>query len=427
MPLILKPNTARIDFPEFLFFLTIFVLPFEELITFGGFSIIKWVGLLFFAVSLTRGSKFYGVFPIEFVLFSVYIGIGVVQDLFKFNLNFASFNENIRPLLFLIMMVAVYNMSKDGRIRTIIMCLVASASLLALIQVFSLFPVVQNIYEYQGYEDRVSALKTDPNFTACFIAIGVVVNLMLVIGIVRSTLWIRAVCFIALLMGSIGIIQSASRGGLFALLVGLVAIAFVTKAGFKKQVIMLIVLLITVGLLGFAVSRSELYMYRLVSFSETGEVSGRDKIWSVAWVYIKKAPLFGYGYRMYLYELGTALGTFVKGTHNTFIASVMASGFIGASFFFAFIIRAAWSVWPTRKTFPGNIMFPCFMICLGTGMSVNAEIAKWFWIVLSMSIAVKRIKADQQRFAGSMYNGTYLSPNCDEGSLSREKPLTNVC
>jgi hypothetical protein len=110
-------------FSELLFYLVIAILPFEEVISLGGTSMTKWVGLLFFFVSLANRRVFYGSVPRIFIAFFLYIGIGMSVDVLSFPLELDSLNELVRPVLMAILMIVAYNLSlnkKSGRIVTAI-------------------------------------------------------------------------------------------------------------------------------------------------------------------------------------------------------------------------------------------------------------------------------------------------------------------
>ncbi len=401
-----KNQNNRITFAEVLFYSTIFALPFEQLITIGGFSIIKWVGLIFMIVSLKEFFKFYRVVPMELWLFAGYISVSLYLDVIKIKMGIEQMNENIRPVLFFVLMLATYNLALIGRIRLMIVCLVLSSLLLVLFQVSGLWLETANLYqEAIGYEDRMSALGTDPNFTASFIALGVLANGLIAFNIVRCPPWIRLVSAAAASFGLLGIIKTSSRGGLLALACGVVAIVFTGKQ-WKKKIMALLAVGFILWVVMIMVTHSELFTLRIETYRLTGDSGGRDMIWEAAWQLIKQSPVIGYGYRYHMFTLGAATGKILRATHNTFIAVVLSAGFFGACLFALFFLRTGWSVWRCRQTFPGNILFCWFMICFGMSMTMNAEIAKWYWIVLSLCLGVKarqdRLRAERMVECGML-------------------------
>jgi O-antigen ligase len=401
--MLLKNRSVRISFAEILFVSTIFVLPFEQLITVGRFSIIKWIGLLFFFVSVFEWKKFYGGMPVEFLYFLAYISIGVTWDVIYSTHDFEALNEILRPVLFFILMLATYNLVLIGRARRIITCLVLSSLVLAIYQTTSLWSSATRVWvEGAGYEDRIAALGTDPNFTACFITLSVVASVMLLLNVIKCPIWLRVASMFSLLLGIGGIVKTSSRGGLLALVLGLCALAF-TGRQWHKKLLTLVGVGITLGGIYISVRKSDLFVKRISTFVDTGDTAGRYAIWEGAWGLIKEAPWLGYGYRAHPYYLGAVMDRGICGTHNTFIASVLSSGFIGAFFFILLFMRSGWAAWQCRRSFPGNILLCWFMICFGMGMTVNGELAKWFWIVLSLCLGAYKMQEKQRMRMTSDY------------------------
>ena len=101
----------RISITEYLFYFLIILLPFEQLVTIKGASVVKWVGLIFFVCSLTDLTRFYKSIPRVFGFFLIYISIGVIVDLLRSPFTYSSLNEFIRPVLMAILMIeSVYGL-----------------------------------------------------------------------------------------------------------------------------------------------------------------------------------------------------------------------------------------------------------------------------------------------------------------------------
>jgi O-antigen ligase len=316
--------------------------------------------------------------------------------LYYSTLTFEKFNENIRPVLYFILMLATYNLVLMGRVRLIIACLVLSSLTLGFFQETSIWSSTTNYYdEGVGYEERVSALGTDPNFTACFIALGVVASVMILFNMLKCPNWLRVFSVFSVLFGISGIIKTSSRGGLVALGLGVATLAFTGRKLHTKLLLLVGVSALITGI-AFTVMKSDVFVKRIDAYVEKGDMAGRDIIWGNAWGLIVEAPLLGYGYNRHLFYLGAASGNVMRGTHNTFIAAVLSSGFIGAFFFILFFLRSGWAAFQCRKIFPGNLLFCWFMVCFGMGMSMNAEVAKWFWIILSLCLGARKLQ-DKQR------------------------------
>ena len=66
-------NKEKDSIADYLFYLIILILPFEEMTTVYGGSMTKWIGLVFFFFSMLNVKRFYGAFPKILIYYSLYL------------------------------------------------------------------------------------------------------------------------------------------------------------------------------------------------------------------------------------------------------------------------------------------------------------------------------------------------------------------
>src|ERR1035437_6483856 len=113
----------RVSIAEVLFYATILALPFEELITVGGGTITKWIGLAFVVASLSATRIFYNSFPLVFLCYLIYAAVGVAGDLVRIPLSLTLLNQVMGPVLTCIFMIAAYNLAANRSLRRLMFVL----------------------------------------------------------------------------------------------------------------------------------------------------------------------------------------------------------------------------------------------------------------------------------------------------------------
>jgi O-antigen ligase len=111
----------------------------------------------------------------------------------------------------------------------------------------------------------------------------------------------------------------------------------------------------------------------------------------VAFSLLPNSPFFGFGTRMHLVTLGEHLGMSQRATHNTFIAVLMGTGFVGFSLFIYFYGRALLAAWRTRTEGINRVVFVWLMMASVGAFSMNMECCKWFFIVMALSLALEKL------------------------------------
>jgi O-antigen ligase len=397
-----KKGAIQVSGAEFLFYAVILTLPFEQLLTIGGGAITKWIGLLFFVLSVSEIKTFYTSFPTPFLFYFSYVAIGIAGDLIRFPLNVSILNETMQPALNGVLMLAAYNLCRNRGFFRLVLVLAVSIALFSLFQVFNLAPgaATSSLQVLDGNSmDRVSALNTDPNFSACFMALGVIPGVLAASGaLFRGGLGKTAILSSSVLAAG-GILMTGSRGGLLALVAGIAAIVLVAPRMIVRIKLVLASTLV-LGLFVAILMNNPLFMGRLENSIEKRDTAHREDIWRESLSLAAESPLFGYGYRSYIYDLGRVRGEPMRGTHNLQLSVLLGAGGAGFMAFLIFYLAAVRSVWRHRKTTFGMILFPWFVACFVASLSLNLEISKWYWLVTTLALALPDSREEINRRLG---------------------------
>ena len=327
-----------------------------------------------------------------FIILLVPFSIGAFVDFIEFNNgSHLGYNKLIHPLMVFVLILITYNIAIRGKLFTIIWLIYGSTIILLLYQLFSSNDMNSSSSEYYASDEtRMTTLGSDPNFVASYLSLGMVMSIYLLLKaiVVPKKIWYLSVLLIPLFM--FGIIDTGSRGGLIALAFGLLSIIF-TKKGVKKQLLYTVFIAIVFGFGTYFIFHDASFLYRLQLAVDDGDTAGRDFIWQKAWGLTSDSPLFGLGYYGYMARLGPITGgSMLKATHNTYLAMILATGWIGAILFLVFNYYVLKSVWKYR-TYPfGNFLFSALIVCSISAQSINLEISKWYWIILALSISLKK-------------------------------------
>ena len=166
----------------------------------------------------------------------------------------------------------------------------------------------------------------DPNDLAQILAVGVV---FAVYGMQLSRRWIgRLPWLAAMAVMLLAFYLTKSRGGLMALAAGL-GVLFVQRFGWKKAVIMGLLVLPAVGMM-LSGRQTDL---------ESGEDSAQTRVqlWSDALQALREAPVMGLGAGVFVESAGQV-------AHNSFLQSFAETGFPGGFLFFTAYLAAIWGV-----------------------------------------------------------------------------------
>jgi O-antigen ligase len=144
------------------------------------------------------------------------------------------------------------------------------------------------------------------------------------------------------------------------------------------------------GILGVAVLHDPLFRTRLEASIETRDTAHREDIWRDSLTLSTHSPIFGFGNRSYMNDLGGFRGEGTRGTHNLPLSVLLATGVTGSLAFLFFYLTSAHAAWRHRKYGMGTLVFPWFVIAFVGSLSLNLESTKWYWLITALALAVPK-------------------------------------
>jgi hypothetical protein len=354
----------------------------------SAFGPSRLAGYFFLLVSLVDFRSAFSRVPKELLLYGIYAGFGVIASLPYLAQGGTSGIMTIPQNLVLFWIASNLLRSRSGW-RVFVIGLLCSVGLIAAAQ-FTGFgvsesDVVQHYVVGVGMADRSSALGEDPNFSAAYRALGVVVGLMILLR--SGGQWgMRVVGGGMAALAAISIVSTGSRGGLLALGVGVLSLTMFQRS-LKARIIAFGVGALILSTVVYLVASSVLFADRIASSIESGDTADRTTIWLAAIKLIPDSPFYGYGLPTYQLILGDALGEAPKATHNILLAALLGSGVLGLIAFAAASVRIAWRCYRQRAVAESAIALALLVTAFAAGMSLNVEFKKWFWLILAAACA----------------------------------------
>jgi len=194
--------------------------------------------------------------------------------------------------------------------------------------------------------------------------------------------------FFFLLMGylSFVIIETQSRGGQLAVLIGLVVYVFTRSFTINRRKMLTIMVLVVLAFTIYAYKDPQMAR-RWKQTIEEGDLSARERIFPEAVNMIKRKPVFGYGLCDHLWILGAATARDQRDPHNSFFWVLHELGFVGGTWNIIAFIMCGVMAYKKRKGALGNIPLVYFVIILAASLSLTAVYFKVTWFVLSLAAA----------------------------------------
>jgi O-antigen ligase len=265
----------------------------------------------------------------------------------------------------------------------------------------------------------------DPNFFAAYQVVAL--PLMLALVAHASRRWQRALvyCAIAAIIGSV--LASVSRGGLLALIaVTLIVCAVPARSMFhfprqKAAFVALVAVAATISLGAGAneiLPRFEAVFRSSESATAESEGSGREEIWSAAWMSVNERPVLGLGFGSFS-KVSNELIVRTPGVnfqhfelrprgsevHNTYLSTWAELGVIGLFLFLGLLISTALALRRTArragsagKYFVMRVANALLLSLIGwliASVFLSAETSRPLWIIVGMSLALPKLIPDE--------------------------------
>jgi O-antigen ligase len=345
-------------------------------------------GCLFLLATLLQPRRCFRLMPTPVLWFMLFLW----ALLASFVVNGAgNRDEVVRLLLNLLQLVlllwSLYNVLRDED--------VARSVLVA----FVLACVARSVLQFAGIADiipddpdlphRPTTLGQNPNHAARVLGGGLLTLIWLTYGARRRLFRRRTLAWALGALLAVAIVQTGSRGGLVALVAGLLFFALDGRT-LRERIRNSLLAVLVPGLVVLAASRTDITRSRFERVAETGSIEGRGRIYPTAWQMFLEKPLTGWGPINNKYELARRLPEqhhTRRDTHNLILEVLSASGLLGALTFLTGTWLAMLAAWRARRGPQGILPLVLMGAMLAGNMSGNYIAAKLPWLVMAYALA----------------------------------------
>jgi O-antigen ligase len=383
----LRAASDPLPIVRYAYYMFLFSIPFEGSdigIESENFTITKMVGYLFIAVTLLQPHVCYRRPPKAFWYFMTYLSIFII-------LNALSEAETARMMpsrllritQLVIMFWLCYNLMRSEQfIKGTLLTLGASCTCLVILQMSGIITTtIKN--------ERYSALDS-ANTYASILALGLLALLGLAYARKESDYKTRLFAWSSLGILAVAIVATGSRGALAALSAGLL-LFFLHGRGLRSKLKVGMIVLLTMGLLGWASYQFDAVRARWEKTLYEGHLSKREWIFSKSWNMFLEKPLTGWGPDYFYRELGYRFGNTgqdAKGNPpNLFLWLLLETGLIGTIPFCIALWLCLRAAWKARSGIQGVLPLAMLICVLMVNMSYTWHNRKLFWFVLAYASA----------------------------------------
>src|ERR1035437_7940834 len=274
-----------------------------------------------------------------------------------------------------------------GDLRALLRAYVAGSWVLALLTVANL----ASADAIANGQIRFAAVGQDPNDVARFLDLGFPLAALLLNSEVRWPWRLLAAGYLPL--GLVGVLLTASRGGVLAAVVALAGCAILLAPAHARRGLAGILALPPIAaVLWFTVPHET--FERLTTISEQvqgGDLNLRMNIWAAGWHAFVQAPFIGTGAGSFVSAAGLAPE---DTAHNTAL-SIAVTGGLCALFLATAIVATA--VWFTLKTH-GPLkwaMATALLVWVITSLVATVEESRTTWLLLALIALAGRLAVEQ--------------------------------
>ena len=238
--------------------------------------------------------------------------------------------------------------------------------------------------------ERITAFGQNPNLRALILTGGLIALLGLLYGPRRRSTALRLAGVPAAALLVIGLVNTGSRGGTLAALVGLATFALAPgRRRFKGVGVMLVAV---AGLL-WVVTSSEVMRNRLHPTAGVEALAGRERIFPAMWQMFMDKPAIGWGPINNQYELAIRLNErqfASRDAHNLVLELMTSVGLAGAVPFLIGVAVCLLAAWRARRGPYGVLPLAMLLAQVTANMSSTFLANKLFWLVLGFATAAGR-------------------------------------
>ena len=342
---------------------------------------------VFLLGTMLHPGRCYGRLPTPVLWFAAYLLVYAAAMLIAPEHVYETVSELVIVLQGVLVLLAAGNLMADERVATRAMLVfVAACSVRAALPLLGLARTASTVWT--GGE-RVSALGQNANSAAMILAAGMVALIGLAYSHRKEG---RLGLLLAAGLGAVigyAVLETGSRGGLLALLGGVLVFALAAdtlRARIRNMAIGLIAItMLLVGAFQLPVMKN-----RWEDSVRTGNLAGREKLYPALWTMFLEKPVLGWGPVNNRYELAVRIGERERphrAAHNIVLELLTATGAVGAVAFLTGCALCVQQAWRARRSSLGVLPLALLFSVFLSNMSGDWIASKLIWIVLAFAYA----------------------------------------
>ncbi len=324
-----------------------------------------------------------------FCAFLVAVTFSVLLSPVQFSWASSEYASYISFLLLFLMTVVIVD-SVD-RLRSVLLVCMGSVAWASL---YVIREWQKGSAEY-GLGYRPGWVTGDANY---FAACAVVVVPLCIWWTLNGARWHRVYAFVCLLVTIIGIVLSASRGGLLALVAGVLVLGMKSKRRAKTFIL-------TAAILGIVVAltpASPLHRFLQPTASDSQSANLRVRLWTAALKMIRDHPIAGVGIDNFASNIPTYGGpelTDLHVAHNTYLQIAAEAGMPTLLAYIGMLMSALAYLSRLRRQARnvGAMLLSDAAIGIQAGlcgvavagMFMSAQMLKMFWLMIALSASLQ--------------------------------------
>lgn len=247
--------------------------------------------------------------------------------------------------------------------------------------------------------ERITAFGQDANYSAMLLGAALLIAIGLTHGPSRSTLRARLVAYSLALFFALAVVNTGSRGGLAALVVGLFAFAFRRARTPLDRLRSTLIVVVSMLVLAYVVMNSYVMRKRIERTAEQGTsaMAGREQLFPAFWRMFLEKPVGGWGPVNNQREVVKRATELIlrpeqgsKDPHNLFLELLTATGLLGTVPFLVALALCVRAAWRARRGDYGILPLALMGLFLMANMSLNQLAHKPFWLFLAFVLASER-------------------------------------
>ncbi|HEY3279494.1 MAG TPA: O-antigen ligase family protein [Gemmatimonadales bacterium] len=242
---------------------------------------------------------------------------------------------------------------------------------------------------------RITAFGQNANRAAVLISAGMLALFSLTHGRIAKPGLARLLVWPVLALMAVAVEDTGSRGGLLALIGGLLVFLVLNRAktlGGRLRVVLIGAF--AIGALAYTASQTEVMRNRLEDTAETGTMAGREDLYPALWDMFLERPITGWGPDNNQYEVtirAPMMDKIKRDAHNLVLELLTSTGIVGAIPFLAGLAWCIAAAWRARQGPHGVVPLALLTTFLIANMSGNHLAFKPFWFSLAFAVAAAAV------------------------------------